>query len=137
MTEINQRAADAYTIARREEALDFMAAYPGYGEQRWYSDALETAQVSFSWRRMPPASGGRGSYGHRHPGQEEVYFVISGTVTFKVDDDVFQAGPQTAVRIGGDAYRSVHNDGEDEAELLIFSSRLAEPPLEKREEFWS
>jgi mannose-6-phosphate isomerase-like protein (cupin superfamily) len=137
VTPTREAASDAYTIARREEVLDFMAGYPGYGEQRWYSDALDTDQVSFSWRRMPPGTGGRGSYGHRHPGQEEVYFVISGTVTFKVDDDVFQVGPQTAVRIGGDAYRSVHNDGEEEAELLIFSSRLSEPPVEKREEFWS
>jgi len=136
MTATSERSTGAYTVARREEALDFMAGYPGYGEQRWYSEALGTDQVSFSWRRMLPGTGGRGSYGHRHPGQEEIYFVISGTVTFKVDDDVFEAGPQTAVRIGGDAFRSVHNDGEGEAELLIFSSRLAEPPLEKQEEFW-
>jgi uncharacterized cupin superfamily protein len=125
-----------YSIARREEALDFMAKWPEYGEQRWYSDALGTEQVSFSWRRMSPGTGGRGSYGHSHPGQEEVYFVVSGTVTFKVDDDVFEAGPQTAVRIGGDAYRSVHNDTDDEAQLLIFSTRLAEPPLERQDGFW-
>ena len=125
-----------YSIARREDATDFMADWPEYGEQRWYSDALGTEQVSFSWRRMAPGTGGRGSYGHSHPGQEEVYFVVSGTVTFKVDDDVFEAGPQTAVRIGGDAYRSVHNDTEDEAELLIFSTRLAEPPLERQQGFW-
>jgi mannose-6-phosphate isomerase-like protein (cupin superfamily) len=125
-----------YSIARPEEALDFMADWPEYGEQRWYSDALGTEQVSFSWRRMLPATGGRGSYGHRHPGQEEVYFVVSGTVTFKVDDDVFEAGPQTAVRIGGESYRSVHNDTDDEAQLLIFSARLAQPPLEKRDDFW-
>jgi hypothetical protein len=62
--------------------------------------------------------------------------VISGTVTFKVDDDVFEATPQTAVRIGGDAYRSVHNDTDDEAQLLIFSPRLTEPPLETRNDFW-
>src|SRR3954463_15645825 len=125
-----------YSIASREKALDFMAKWPEYGEQRWDSDALGTEQVAFSWRRMLPGTGGRGSYGHRHPRQEEVYFVISGTVTFKVDDDVFEAGPQTAVRIGGDAYRSVHNDPDAEAELLIFSPRLAEPPLEKRDDFW-
>jgi mannose-6-phosphate isomerase-like protein (cupin superfamily) len=130
------KATDAYSIATREQALDFMADYPGYGEQRWFSDVLATEQVSFSWRRMPPGTGGRGSYGHRHPGQEEVYFVISGTVTFKVDEDVFEATPQTAVRIGGDAYRSVHNDTDDEAQLLIFSPRLAEPPFETRDDFW-
>ena len=132
----NAKAADAYSIATREQALDFMADYPGYGEQRWYSDALGTEQVSFSWRRMPPGTGGRGSYGHRHPGQEEVYFVVAGTVTFKIDDDVFEATPQTAVRIGGDGYRSVHNDTDDEAQLLIFSTRLAKPAFGKRDDFW-
>ena len=128
--------AGSYSVAEREQALDFMADYPDYGEMRWYGDALGTEQVSFSWRRMLPGTGGRGSYGHSHPGQEEVYFVISGTVTFKIGDDVFEAGPQTAVRIGGDAFRSVHNDTGAEAELLIFSTRLAEPRTEKQEDFW-
>lgn len=125
-----------YSIAGREQAFDFMADYPEYGEQRWYSDALGTEQASFSWRRMSPGTGGRGSYGHRHPGQEEVYFVISGTVTFKVGDDVFTAGPQTAVRMSGDDFYSVHNDTDREAELLIFSTRLEDPPLQRQDGFW-
>lgn len=130
------KTVHGYSIADREQALDFMAQYPGYGEQRWYSDALGTEQVSFSWRRMPPGTGGRGSYGHRHPGLEEVYSVISGTVTFKVGDDVFEAGPQTAVRMTGEEFYSVHNDTDAEAELLIFSTRLTDPPLEKLDGFW-
>ena len=133
---MSSKATSGYSIARREDALDFMAQYPGYGEQRWYSDALGTERVSFSWRHMPPGTGGRGSYGHRHPGQEEVYFVISGTVTFKVGDDVFEAGPQTAVRMTGEDFYSVHNDTDAEAELLIFSTRLADAPLEKQDGFW-
>lgn len=133
---LDEESTDAYSVATREQALDFMADYPDYGEQRWYSDALGTQQVSFSWRRMPPATGGRGSYGHRHPGHEEVYFVLSGTVTFKVGDDVFQAAPQTAVRMTGNEFYSVHNDTDDEAELLIFSTRLPERPLERRDNFW-
>jgi mannose-6-phosphate isomerase-like protein (cupin superfamily) len=129
-------ATGGCSVAAREHALDFMAGYPGYGEQRWYSDALATEQVSFSWRRMPPGTGGRGSYGHRHPGQEEVYFVSSGTVTFKVGEDVFEARPQTAVRMTGEDFYSVHNDTDREAELLIFSTRLAEARLEKLDGFW-
>ena len=129
--------ADAYTVASREDAIDFMADYAEYGEQRWYTRAVAAEEVSFSWRRMLPGTGGRGTYGHRHPGQEEVYFVISGTVTFKIDDDVFEAGPQTAVRVGGNAFRSVHNDTDAEAELLIFSPRLDEPPTEMQDDFWA
>ena len=133
---MTSRGTDAYTVASREDAIDFMADYPAYGEQRWYTRAIAAEGVSFSWRRMLPRTGGRDSYGHRHPGQEEVYFVISGTVTFKVGDDVFEAGPQTAVRMTGEECYSVHNDTDAEAELLIFSTRLADPPFEKVDGFW-
>ena len=126
----------SYTVARREDAVDWMEQYPGFGEMRWYSEAVGSEQVSFSWRLMPAGTGGRGSYGHRHPGQEEIYFVISGTLTFKVGDDVFEAGPQTAVRMTGEDFYSVHNDGDGEAELLIFSTRLEEPQAEQQEDFW-
>src|SRR5690242_21835658 len=123
---------DAYTVATREDAIDFMADYPEYGEQRWFTSAIAAEQVSFSWRRMLPRTGGRGSYGHRHPGQEEVYFVISGVVTVEIDDDVFEATPQTAVRVAGGAVRSVDNDTDEEAELLICSPRLDNAPTEKQ-----
>jgi uncharacterized cupin superfamily protein len=129
-----------YSVAAREQAADFMADFPGFGEMRWYSEALGTEQVSFSWRTMPPGTGGRGSYGHRHPGQEEVYFVISGTVTFKVADDVFEAGPQTAVRMTGEEYYSVHNDTGADAELLLFSTRDSDATTERTpdgEDFWA
>ena len=133
---MSNEPTSGYSVARREDALDFMAQWPDSGEERWNSDALGTEHVSFSWRRMLPATGGRGSYGHRHPGQEEVYFVISGTVTFKVGGDVFEAGPQTAVRMTGDEGYSVHNDTDAEAELLVFSTRRADSPFEKVDDFW-
>jgi mannose-6-phosphate isomerase-like protein (cupin superfamily) len=134
---MTRSGTDAYTVADREDAIDFMAGNAEYGEQRWYTRAVAAEQVSFSWRRMLPGTGGRGSYGHRHPGQEEVYFVISGVVTFKLDDDVFEAGPQTAVRVGGDTFRSIHNDTDGEAQVLIFSPRLDDPPTEMQNDFWT
>ena len=87
----------AYTVAKREDAVDWMAALPGLRRDALVLGRAGTEQVSFSWRSMPPGTGGRGSYGHRHPGQEEIYFVLAGTATFKVGDDVFEAGPKTAV----------------------------------------
>ena len=39
-----------YTIVTRDEAPDFMAQYPGYGEMRFYTEALGAEQVAFTWR---------------------------------------------------------------------------------------
>ena len=125
-----------YSVAKRDEAVDWMAQYPGFGEMRWYTDALGCTEVSFSWRSMPPGTGGRGSYGHRHPGQEEIYFVVSGTVTVKVGDDVFEAGPQTAVRMSGEEFYSVHNDTDADVELLLFSTRREDASTERQDDFW-
>ena len=127
-----------YTHVAREQAVDYMAEYPGFGEMRAYTDALDAEQVAFCWRQMPPDSGGRGSYGHRHKTQEEIYFVVSGQVTFKVGEDVFEVGPQAAVRVAPDAFRSVHNDGSDPAELVICSQRVDDPEAEGEtvDDFW-
>jgi mannose-6-phosphate isomerase-like protein (cupin superfamily) len=128
-----------YSIATRTDATDWMEGYSGFGEMLSYTEALEAEQVALTWRTMPPDTGGRGSYGHRHLNQEELYLVTSGAVTFKVGDDVFEAAAGTAVRVAGAAFRSVHNDGAEDATLVICSVRLepAEQGSEKTgEDFW-
>lgn len=127
-----------YSVTTRDEATDYMVEYPGFGELRSYGGALDTEQVAFSWRLMPPGTGGRGSYGHRHKTQEEIVFVVSGPITFKIGDDVFEAGPGTAVRIAPHAVRSIHNDGEGEAEVILCSVRVddVEADIEFEEGFW-
>jgi mannose-6-phosphate isomerase-like protein (cupin superfamily) len=127
-----------YTIVERDDAPDFMEQYPGYGEMRFFAEPLEAEQVAFTWRSMPSGTGGKGSYGHRHRTQEEIYFVVSGRLQFKLGDDVVEAGPGTAVRVAPETYRSIHNDGPDEAELVICSvrSRNAERETETTPDFW-
>jgi mannose-6-phosphate isomerase-like protein (cupin superfamily) len=127
-----------YTIVTRDEAPDFMAQYPGYGEMRFFAEALAAEQVAFTWRSMPAGTGGKGSYGHRHRDQEEIYFVISGRLLFKLGDDVKEVGPHTAVRVPADTYRSVHNDGPEDAEMVICSVRAEdmESETETTPDFW-
>lgn len=127
-----------YTISRRGDATDYMASYEGFGEMLSYTDSLGAEQVALTWRRMPPGTGGRGSYGHRHLTQEEIYLVTRGTITFKIGDDVFEAGPGTAVRIAPQALRSIHNDGETEAEIVLCSVRVDDlgPEVVTEDEFW-
>ena len=48
---------------------------------------------------MPAKTGGKGSYGHAHKTQEELYLVLSGTLQFKLDDEVLDVPARTAVRL--------------------------------------
>jgi mannose-6-phosphate isomerase-like protein (cupin superfamily) len=127
-----------YKVVDRGDADDWMAAYEGFGEMRSYTRALENQEVALTWRVMPPGTGGKGSYGHRHKNQEEVFLVLRGTVQFKLGDDVFEAGPNTAVRVDTDVFRSIHNDGPDEAELIICAKKAQgdEAEGEQLDEFW-
>ena len=127
-----------HALATSDQAADFMADYPGFGEMRSFTDALGAEQVAFTWRSMPPGTGGKGSYGHRHRTQEEIYFVLRGNLAFKVADEVFEVGPRTAIRIPPHVYRSVHNDGPDDAELVICSVKTGDPQAETETtpDFW-
>ena len=97
---------------------------------------LESEQVALTYRRMPQHTGGKGSYGHRHAEQEEIYFVISGKLQFKLEDDVIECGPGTAIRVAPEVYRSVWNDEPEDAEIVIVSTRDEDTKAEYKPDFW-
>jgi mannose-6-phosphate isomerase-like protein (cupin superfamily) len=126
-----------YTILSVEEVPDaFGGKYPG--AMRYMTSRLGTRQLAFTHRFMPAKSGGKGGYGHRHKTQEEIYYVISGMLQFKLDDDVLEVGAASAVRVAPDVVRSIWNDGPGEAELVICSVRLDDPRADGElvEDFW-
>ncbi|MFN2616233.1 MAG: cupin domain-containing protein [Thermoleophilaceae bacterium] len=103
------------------EAPDVSGDYPG--EMRFLTEHLDCEQLAFTWRRMPAGTGGKGSYGHRHHNQEEIYFVVSGKLEFKLEDEVVEVGEGTAVRIAPEVVRSVWNEGPDDAVLVMVSTK--------------
>jgi mannose-6-phosphate isomerase-like protein (cupin superfamily) len=125
-----------WSTSRLEDAPDVLGDYPG--EMRFLSRALGTEQVAFTHRRMPAQSGGKGSYGHRHRTQEEVYFVLSGHLEAKVEDEVIELGPQSALRVAPGVARSLWNEGPEDVVLVIVSTRLDSlaGEIEKVEDFW-
>jgi uncharacterized cupin superfamily protein len=127
-----------FTTAGRGDATDYMAAYAGYGEMLSYTGALGAEQVALTWRRMPPGTGGKGSYGHRHRTQEELYLVLAGEIEAKIGDEVMTLGSGDALRVAPGAYRSIHNSGEHDAELVICSVRVDDPMAETETtpDFW-
>ena len=126
-----------YTIAKLEEMPDVLGDYPGEMRMSAASD-LGNEQVSFTWRRMPAETGGKGSYGHRHRTQEEIYFVAAGTLQFKLEDDVLDISAGTVVRVAPQVARSVWNEGPDDAVLIMCSKKVGDPvsDVEKVEGFW-
>jgi mannose-6-phosphate isomerase-like protein (cupin superfamily) len=125
-----------YTIVRLEDTPDVLGDYPG--EMRMLTSALAAEQVAFTYRRMPQHTGGKGSYGHRHKTQEEIYFVASGKLQFKLGDDIVELERGAAVRVPPETWRSVWNDEPEDAELIIVSKRVegSREDAEYLEGFW-
>ena len=126
-----------YTVRRLDEITNiFEGSYPG--EMRMITYQIDAEQVALTYRRMPQHTGGKGSYGHRHKTQEEIYYVISGKLQFKLDDDVLELEGGTAVRVAPDTARSVWNDEPEDAELIIVSIKIPEPQADSVQvpDFW-
>jgi mannose-6-phosphate isomerase-like protein (cupin superfamily) len=125
-----------YTLKALEEIPDVLGDYPG--EMRMGSYGLDCEQVAFTWRRMPAQTGGKGSYGHRHKTQEELYFVASGTLQFKLEDEILDVPAGTLVRVAPEVARSVWNEGPDDAVLIMVSAKVDDPSgdVETVEDFW-
>ena len=125
-----------YTIRQIDDVPDVLGDYPG--EMRFFTGEIGAEQVAFTHRRMPANTGGKGSYGHRHKTQEEIYFVVSGTLQFKLEDEIVDCGPGTAVRVAPEVVRSVWNEGPEDAHLVIVSPRIGNPrdDAEMVEGFW-
>jgi mannose-6-phosphate isomerase-like protein (cupin superfamily) len=127
-----------YTMCKLEDVPDaFGGKYPG--EMRFLTGELGTEQIAFTHRLMPPKSGGKGGYGHRHKTQEEIYYVVSGTLQFKLGDEVIDVAAGSAVRVAPSVVRSVWNDGPQDAELVIVSVRLEDARADGEivEGFWA
>ncbi len=124
------------TIVTLDEVEDWLGDYPG--EMRGITYAIGAEQAALTYRRMPQHTGSKGSYGHRHKTQEEIYFVVSGKLQFKLNDEIVEAPKGTAIRVPPHVWRGVWNDEPGDAELIIVSNRIEDPAAdgETIEDFW-
>ena len=87
---------------------------------------------------MPAQTGGKGSYGHRHKTAEEIYFVVSGTLQFKLEDEVIDAGEGTVVRMApaGGALGLERGPRRRRADHVLGPDRRPEGDVETVADFW-
>jgi len=130
-----------YTIVRAAEAPDYTGDAPG--AFLGYGRTAEAEQLAFNVRVLAPHTahappGGDPASGHSHRTIEEIYFVLAGEITIKLDDEVTTLGPRDAVRIPPATVRAVRNDSGEEAAFAMCSARVEDIASESQwhEGFW-
>lgn len=87
------------------------------GQARFARQTLGAENVGLAHYQMN--SGRRVGFGHRHDSQEEIYFVLSGSGRFKVDDEIFPVAANDLVYVPPGAMRE-WEAGDDGLELMAF-----------------
>ncbi len=106
-----------YKIVKVDEVRDVHADGPD--EMRMLRNDLDSEQIALTYRRIP--AGHQSAHGHTHSKQDEVLFVFAGTLRVKLDDEIIEVGPKTALKIAPEVKRGYHNTGTEDVELIIVS----------------
>lgn len=70
--------------------------------------------------RMQP---NKSTSGHKHEGQEEVYYFIEGTGRMEIDDNWFPVNPGDVVLIQDGVFHRVHSASEELYFVCVFDGR--------------
>ena len=88
-------------------------------EAHFAKEALELEKSGVTYFKLEPDF--HPPFGHKHAEQEEVYVLISGSATVKVDDDEVEMRALDAIRLPPDAMRALRA-GPDGCELIAFGA---------------
>jgi mannose-6-phosphate isomerase-like protein (cupin superfamily) len=86
-------------------------------------------------RTLPP--GGRMPPAHRHIGNEEAYFVLEGTVEFRVADEVFPGTNGTFVLVPAGETHTFGNTSDEPARLLVIHAPALDGYFADLEQLWA
>jgi mannose-6-phosphate isomerase-like protein (cupin superfamily) len=91
---------------------------------RMAKDPLECTSCGVSYVKLGP--GWRSPFGHTHKTQEEIYILVGGEARMKIEDDIVELKPLTAVRVSPETMRS-YEGGPKGAELLVIGAPRTGP----------
>jgi mannose-6-phosphate isomerase-like protein (cupin superfamily) len=117
-----------YTKVNLRRDVDDSAEQHGLApelEARFASLPLELEKSAISYQRLAPNH--RLPFGHRHQDQEELYLLVSGTASLKLDDEIVEIEQWDAIRIPPETMRCIEA-GPDGCELIAFGAPHVGPP---------
>ncbi len=126
---------DTHTKLNLDEVKDLAPDFGmgEFGEARFARDALGAERIGLAHYRVKP--GQRIGFGHRHGESEEIYVILGGSGTFRVEDDMFPVGPRDVVYCQPSAMRG-WQAGSDGLELLAFGAH-AKDDAEMEPGWWA
>ncbi|HEY2072937.1 MAG TPA: hypothetical protein VGG88_05135 [Gaiellaceae bacterium] len=103
-------------------------AAPSFGlspdlEARFARKPLESKKVAVSYQRLQPNV--RIPFGHKHAAQEEIYVVLSGSATAKLDDETVELNQWDALRVDPETMRAIEA-GPDGVEFVAVGGPIGD-----------
>jgi mannose-6-phosphate isomerase-like protein (cupin superfamily) len=92
-------------------------------------------RLSLMERTLPP--GGRMPPAHRHVGNDEAYFVLDGTVEFRIGDEVFEGNVGTFVLVPAGETHTFGNTSTAPARLLVIHAPGLDGYFADLEKLWA
>jgi mannose-6-phosphate isomerase-like protein (cupin superfamily) len=128
-----------YSIARVADVPDMAADVgmdPDHFEIRFLREPLDLRNFAVTFERF--GGGWRPARGHRHTVQEEVYFLVSGQAQGKLDGEVVDLEPWTAVRVPPETSRAFRAAGDEDAVFVTIGAPQAGfDDIEFIQDFWT
>ena len=97
--------------------------------------AQTSGDFSLMERTVPP--GARTPPPHRHVTCSEAFFVLAGTITFRLDDAELAGGPGDFLLVPRGAAHTFGNRGEEPARLLVLHAPAMDAYFEELHLLWS
>jgi mannose-6-phosphate isomerase-like protein (cupin superfamily) len=128
-----------YSVVPVDEVPDQAAEVgmdPDHFEIRFLRERLGLRNFAVTFERF--GRGWRPTRGHRHEVQEEVFFLVSGRAQAKLDDEVIDLEPRTAVRVAPRTARAFRAAGDEDAIFItIGAPQAGMDDVEFIKDFWT
>lgn len=100
-------------------------------DKRALSGPLGTTDLAINYYELAPGDSFGFGY-HRHPNQEEVFYVIEGTATFETESGPVEVGPAEVIRFPPGEYQRGTNQGSTRVVALALGAPLEYGEMDKR-----